>query len=916
MPTEPFRFSDAASFAANIEAFTERLNEASAPLAGVLAPALDGIGSGHYSRDDLLDGMLTALKTAETVDAAPASDSADTPADDAAAPPPAASPPQPAAPARWFLSRIQIEGFRGINNEGVPLSLKFLTDGVNSVSAPNGVGKTSVYDALAYALTGRIEKLDRLKQVERGHEYYLNRFHPGDGTVVLTLAPDNGAAEVSVTIQRSSAGVRTVTTSDGSDGEALLQELNREFVLLDGPTFQSFIDYPALERGRTFAGLLGLARYSDLRQGLQALSNTRAFNTHFDVTARAGQKANADRRVAAARTSIAADYAALVKEALDPTAAATDAQSHCQAALESTPVLKDHCVDRAFLDVDVDACIEAVRAEEGGEKKDRYSQVLRDLEAWRQANVELPLDADLLALVDLAAGRDEALAATAGEVVSQLLRLGETVVGDESWTATLCPVCDNDAGEPVINIIQGKLAQFDAVDALTKKAAEAWGAGGFAELAALETLALKAEDVPHLRTLSIRGAAGALTMSETENVGRWVGELRARATAAIDALSEEKHSLESELPPSLVAVTTAVEAARRLQASWRELAEAEHIVADEVARAGRVEKVKAFLDQASRTFARAESDLATERLRAVQPVCQTIFKEIMFSDVVPALDKPAGSEEMSIRLESFWGLQDQSAQALLSESFRNGFAVSVYLAAASLYGGAPRFMVLDDVTSSLDAGHQHHLVEVIRTKFARPAVATGPQVIILSHDTILEKLFNKHAGSPTWSHQRLEGTARTSVLTQAGAVNKVRDATLDLLNQGRVIDAAPRIRQYLEYILAKVIDRCRIPVPMDLVFADEKHTPGAYLEAINAAVDLHTRAGDLVLDAAQVAALNMNSGSIVGNYLAHWSTGQTQTFSAPALLGVMQAIDRFSDSFTYEPTPGAQRKFYRSLSQR
>ena len=916
MPTEPFRFSDAASFTANLAAFADRLHEASAPLADVLAPALEGIASSHYSRDDLLDGMLTALEAVEAVETAFEPEDAETPANEAADTPPAATLPAPAVPPRWFLSRIQIEGFRGINNEGVPLSLKFLTDGVNSVSAPNGVGKSSVYDALAYALTGRIEKLDRLKQAERGHEYYLNRFHPGDGTVKLTLAPDNGAAEVTITVQRSSAGARTVTTSDGSDGEALLSELNREFVLLDGPTFQSFIDHPALERGRTFAGLLGLARYSDLRQGLQALANTRAFNTHFDVTARAGQKANADRRVAAARTSIAADYAGLVKEALEPHAAALDAQSRCHAALESTPVLKDHCADLAFLDVDVDACIEAVRAEEGGEKKDRYGQVLRDLEAWRQANVELPLEADLLTLVDLAAGRDEALATTAGEVVSQLLRLGETVVGEESWSATLCPVCDKDAGEPVINIIQGKLAQFDSVDAITKKAAEAWGSGGFAELAALETLALKADDVPHLRTLSIRGAAGALAKAETESVGRWVGELRARATATIDALTEEKDTLEGELPPSLVAVTTAVETARRLQTSWRELEEAETIVSDEVARAYRVDKLKTFLDNASRTFAQAESDLATERLRAVQPVCQTIFKEIMFSDVVPALNKPAGSEEMSLRLESFWGLQDQSAQALLSESFRNGFAVSVYLAAASLYGGAPRFMVLDDITSSLDAGHQHHLVEVIRTRFARPAVATGPQVIILSHDTLLEKLFNKHAGSPAWSHQRLEGTARTAVLTQAGAVNKVRDATIDLLNQGRVIDAAPRIRQYLEYILAKVIDRCRIPVPMDLVFADEKHTPGAYLDAINTAVDLHTRASDLVLDAAQVAALNMNSGSIVGNYLAHWSTGQTQAFAAPALLGVMQAIDRFSDSFTYEPTPGAPRKFYRSLSQR
>ena len=68
-------------------------------------------------------------------------------------------------------------------------------------------------------------------------------------------------------------------------------------------------------------------------------------------------------------------------------------------------------------------------------------------------------------------------------------------------------------------------------------------------------------------------------------------------------------------------------------------------------------------------------------------------------------------------------------------------------------------MMLDDVTSSFDAGHQFHLMEVIRTQFARPGQADGPQVILLSHDTLLEKLFNKNANGPDWQHIRLEGTA-------------------------------------------------------------------------------------------------------------------------------------------------------------
>lgn len=44
--------------------------------------------------------------------------------------------------------------------------------------------------------------------------------------------------------------------------------------------------------------------------------------------------------------------------------------------------------------------------------------------------------------------------------------------------------------------------------------------------------------------------------------------------------------------------------------------------------------------------------------------------------------------------------------------------------------------------------------------------------------------------------------------------------------RSREDDAAPRIRQYLEYILHDVIDKCRIPVPMDLAFGDERSIAG------------------------------------------------------------------------------------------
>ena len=252
----------------------------------------------------------------------------------------------------------------------------------------------------------------------------------------------------------------------------------------------------------------------------------------------------------------------------------------------------------------------------------------------------------------------------------------------------------------------------------------------------------------------------------------------------------------------------------------------------------------------------------------------------------------------------------------MSESFRNAFSISVYLAAASLYGGAAKFLVLDDITSSFDAGHQYFLMEVIRTRFARPDVATGPQVILLSHDTLLEKYFNSQTNNGAWWHQRIEGSPRTSVLPQSNAVSRLKDKTIDLLNIGNTTDAAPRIRQYLEYKLEEIISRCRIPVPIDIAMSDEKHMADNLLKAINAAVKLHAAANQLVLEPAQVAGLNSAMTTIIANYVSHWSTGQAQPFTAGSLLGVMTAIDSFSDCFRFSPNPGDPLQYYASLSRR
>lgn len=818
----------------------------------------------------------------------------------------------------WLLKKIEIEGFRGINNHGRPLELEFKIDKVNSVFATNGVGKSSIFDAITFALTGGIPKLDSLPAVESGELYYLNKFHPGQkGTVSLTLSPDAGGSDVVVTVTRDAFGARTIATSDGRDGSALLAEINREFVLLDAKTFQKFIEDRPLDRGRSFAGLLGLGAYSALRRYLQTASNTRAFNNHFGVSQVSAEKKRAQGTLGLAEQSVADSYALLTGETYRPESAEADLKLAALASLSGIALIAPECQGKDFMDVSPTDCLALVREAEGGKDRDRLSELIQGVERHLKAVAKIPAEEHQRHLIDLTASYEEALGKTRGENFLKLFEYAAKIVDSPDWgDKQVCPACDRRSEEPLHEHFKEKLSQYEA----SKRAHEAlqseWVARGWGNAAELEALVSAPGSTSIIHLMSQHISNGSITKLQMEDFVKRVQNFVSLSSSYVEAQNNEKAQIEGRLPASLVSVTEKVEAARRLQQALRDRSTAAAELELASSKEGRIQRIKAFLDTVTSGFSNAEATAAARRLEAVEPTCRDHFSRIMFENVVPSIKKPVGSEEILLGLDSFHSMSGVSAQSVLSESYRNAFAISVYMAAASLFGGAPRFMILDDVTSSFDGGHQFHLMQVIASFFARPGVAGGPQVILLSHDTLLEKYFNSQVNSGIWWHQRIEGSPRTAVLPQSNAVNHVRDSMMSYLNSGNAIEAGPRIRQYLEYKLQEVIASCRIPVPIDIAVSDDKKLCSNLIDAIKAAVKLHEAANSLVLTDAQKVGLTTATQTIVSNYLAHWGSGQAATFTAPALRGVVQAIDDFVDCFRYVPATGGNPRYYKSLSVR
>ena len=822
----------------------------------------------------------------------------------------------------WFLEKLEIEGFRGINNHGAPLVLKFATDKVNSIFAKNAIGKSSIFDALSYALRGTVPKLHSPEAGSNGGAYYVNLFHPGHvATIVLTVVPVGGGTKVPITVTRDAVGTRTVTGPAGVDVEAILKELNREFVLLDHDTLRTFIQSSSLNRGRSFSGLLGMARYTDIRGEMQTLTNTRAFNNHYGLATLEGQKRGHVATHAKEVAGVAKEFKAVTNADLDAKQAEADVKVAALAGLAANAVLKSVCDGATFDTVSFEKCHAAISVAEGGPDRAAIIDSLQREGVLTEHLTDGLTEVDFTNLKALAAARDKALAATSGDLLYKLFIANKNVLTSGAWDNDhICAACDGDSGTSQTAHMDTKLGHYAEVKAAEAKIQTEWAARNWSKLKEAEAAVIKAEDTKLADALTTGMGTNSLTEQNVIDLWAWRTEIRERLTKRRTSLEESRAIIEARLPASLVAVTTMVEAARRLRDHWAaaKVAHTEKEVV--VAKIARIERIRMFLAKAEGRFSTAESNASKRRLAKIEPDFQAMFKKIMISQVVPKLVKPADSEELSLSLSDFWGLQSQSghpAQPLLSESFRNALSVSVYLAAAALYGGAPKFIVFDDITSSFDSGHQHLMMELIRTDFAVPMKAAGMQVILLSHDGSLEKLFNKHVHNGGWRHQRLHGTAKTQILTQSVTADYVRDRAVVLLTAGDDTQAEPLIRQFLEFKLLQIIDQLDIPVPLEFAANDGEKTINEALKAIEAAVDLHKAANRLVLEPSQQNSLNINMAAIIANYLAHWPTGSGSMFTVSALQGVIASIDTFAQCFQFEDPPGSGTwKYYKSLSKK
>ena len=829
---------------------------------------------------------------------------------------------------RYFLTRLAIEGFRGVNNENDPLDIKFKSNSVNSVFAVNGIGKSSIFEALCYAIHGVIPKLQSLQKKERPQDYYCNRFHSKNAASILVeFQPDTGLTPVTIQIERDADGTRIVSSPSGHlDPERFLATFKEAFALLDYRTFSRFIEESPLERGRTFSALLGLAEYSDCRQALQAASDSLALNNDLGIQILSmnvkAEKKGAQEVLVTLRKS----YEKVTGKPLEDIDKLDECADEVAAGLGNVELLKPLVARNTLDDIDFNEIRRLIKTTEGGEMRQALMNTIKSivtLEALEVHNLDtIAIEQQKFdALVDV---REKLLASTRGDLFKRLYESAKEVVSTSDWVEDeKCPLCESELSSSISQHIKEQLAQYSDAAAKITEISNTWQESAWKKyLSAMETAApLEIEPQNRQSTaLNWKFSSGNISKDDLAASVKWTSDLTEKFIKTLKTAQDRKVGLEKKLPPSLVQLTEQVEYAQQYKNALKLYRNHQQTEVAQQVRFNSRKRWKKFISKSATVFADAEAAFSKARIEGIDTEYKSMFSEIMqIGDVVPDLRRADNKEDLDVQLSNFHGQHRLSARALLPESYRNALAISVFLAAALKHSGAPRFVVLDDVTSSFDAGHQLLLMELIRTKLQQPQNADGLQFIILSHDGLLEKYFDRMDDKTVWHHNKLQGSPPMgAILRQSQGADHLKQNVSSLLAAGQVKQAEPLIRQYLEYKLLQIIRKVDIPVPIDFAIKDTSRMINHCLDAITSAIKLHKKAGTLVLDDQQVHDIDSSHmPAILSNWVSHYETGSGSSLSAPALNGVIRSIEDLAECFRYDDvsSDSTVRRWYKALDK-
>jgi len=822
---------------------------------------------------------------------------------------------------RYFIKSISIEGFRGINNTGNPLIINFQSDGVTSIFGENGRGKSSIYEAFLFSILGRIIRFDDYHGDIKDKATIKNIFHSGDGSIKIEFI-DNSKTVLDLSVRVNSKGERVVSSTSISNPEAFLSSLCSNLNFLDYKSFEKIMLTSSEETGKLFSNLVGFGGFNNIKDKLDKISRTQNINNDFG-------KSSKETIVKANNEKVSELYAEIQKK------------------------IKEIGIDKELSNVD--DIFKVVKSF----LKNLYSIKIKE----KLINSKIDFDQLVRTKIGPTYEEDVSRLNAQQEALSDILIMLKGIVSFNMRTITTLKNKLKSAYSHIDtpnDIVFGKLfddaiKSYDAVSSVDKDSCvlcsteklENKGDSFYQQLKSKvksyyrfkEKYSSFLDEFLHKLRDSKIDVIGdkffaekdkfvfnvknqdflTIDYFETNNMVDIISVYKLKVRAEKYRIIASIKEIKRLIPPR---VSELVDINNTYKFIFNSIVEIDNLTRESEYNTKylvELEKWTSFTSKIKEDYEGAYNLLMERIASMIDTDTKLFFKEIMGDvDIIPKLKKEYRGQKVNILLEKFHSNNtDIKAATLLSESYRNALSLSIYFATAIKSKNPGCFIIVDDITSSFDSGHQLYLLDLIKKKICfSPANRTGKQIVFLTHDGLLKKVLNENNGLKNWTHYNLNASLN------AVSIKPFKSDDLKLIIQEKILNGnyiGSDFRMYYEFILLEIIEKLNLEIPFSLINSHDEKMVGKLSNSIYEIIELKRSArrirtissrlpskGDFKFHTMQLA-----------NNLSHWASGREASLAITVLNRIIDDIDNFKKLFQYNCTCVSGNfgwVYYRSLS--
>jgi DNA repair exonuclease SbcCD ATPase subunit len=821
---------------------------------------------------------------------------------------------------KYFLKSISIEGFRGINNEANPLRINLNVDGVTSIFGENGSGKSSVFEAFLFAILGRIIRFDDYHIDIKDKKSIKNLFHHGDGIIEIEFIDEKGN-NIKICLKIGINGERIITSSSIPDPEKFLSTLCTSLNFLDYRSFVKIMLTSSEETGKLFSNLVGFGNFIIIKEKFDKISRTQNINSDFGKIIKEQTIQKNSQRISDIKVEILENLKITGNEL--NTFNENDVLKALNSFLQKQYYFKiKKITDKSQIDFDTLISTKiGPQYEENLSKFNSIQENINELQllekcirVFNKSKISILSNKLKKAYHQIKTPNDILL----GKLYDEAIVCYVAIENFDKNTCILCETSDLGRGQKTFyDEINGRIKSYILFkNKYNDFISEFQQLIQTCRLIDIENKYVKAGEKFFARIEALKDFLSA-DFFLTNQINKIISEYKNNLKDDLKKLKGSLKELKSLIPPKISELVDSNNAFKRIFHSQIEIYSLSKDISYNSNFLAELEKWTRYINKVKDDYEDSYNLLMDEISTMIDSDTKFFFKEIMGNvEVTPKLKKEYKGQKVNILLEKFYSNTTEiKAAPLLSESYRNALCLSIYFSTALKSRNSGCFIILDDITSSFDSGHQLYLLDLIKTKIAlNPSNKNGKQIIMLTHDGLLKKPLNEYNKLKYWSHFTLNAI-RDNVSLKPFTSDDLKLVIHEKINNGNYLGSDFRI--YYESVLLEIIERLNLQIPYSLIYNNQDKMVNNLVLAIEYIVQIQVLAkkvkSRLVPDKSDFKLYNQ----IFTNNLSHWVSGREASLSKPVLLKIIDDIDTFKRLFQYNCTCPARNAgwiYYKSLT--